>query len=310
MLRKVVLLSFCFLSFVQLVSAQTREICLFDDSIKHTYPKNVCDFIERYINECLSWDEAKYPLYKKMMDDKVLVLDGDINSLVLLTDSCQFSLTRYDDKAYEAKWDSDSTIFRMAFPIQYELLLGKNRKELEDSLYSNIIGAKDDIVTEQPYLELLPDSIVYRTVPHQNYQIPELTNTEYYLQYDSDFCIILDTAYLDYSVHNILLVPSEYNPTLRVIQLLYGHRQKEYSISLWQWLSYCNKENITLYVAIKEKTDAAYIIIMIAENKDLAYNHLIKMAIPLNFLIDENSIWDMQVSAFIPTHNLKNMYKQ
>ena len=205
---------------------------------------------------------------------------------------------------------SDTIIFRMVFPIQYELLLGKNKKELELELQETIIKAVGDEILELPPLKKMVDKDIYYSTPQQNYQIPELSNGAYYVKYDDEYCIILDSAYIEYSLCNILLIPSEYNPTIDVTQNLYGYQQKRYIITLWQWLSYCQEEDITLYVAFKEENNDSYIMTVLAENRDFAYNHLLTFTIPRDFLNAYQVEWKMTMNGFIPTHNLKTMYKQ
>ena len=142
MLRKIAILTVLFFLFAP-VAAQTKILHIFPDSIKQQCPARVCDFIERYAGECLSWNVKGYPLFRKMSDDKVLFLNGDVQSLISLPDTSHFSLTRYDNQGYEAVWTYDSTLLRMVFPIQYELILGKTRRELEQAMEEAILDAKD-----------------------------------------------------------------------------------------------------------------------------------------------------------------------
>ncbi|MBQ7489052.1 MAG: hypothetical protein IJT51_00865 [Bacteroidales bacterium] len=283
---------------------------IFPDSIKRQCPVRVCDFIERYAAECLSWNVKSYPLFKKMSDDKVLFLEGEIQSLFSLPDTFQFSLTRYNDQVYEAVWTYDSTLLRMVFPIQYELILGKTKRELEQEMEEAILDAKDtgDVATLP--LEPLADSSIYCTMPQQHYEIPEMTNICFYRKESGGYYLILDTNYIEYSIRNVVLSPSEFNPLISVTQLLYGHRKKNYTMTLEQWHTYCRQENLTVYAGLKTGTVGYYEAVIIAENKDIAYTHMLTMSIPNNFLNDEKAVWKAKVRSFIPTHNIKNMYKQ
>ena len=290
-------------------SVQTKELHVFNDSVRKVYNTTICNFIERYVNECLNWDKPNYPLFEKMIDDRVALLEGDINSFLTLSDTCRFSLTRYENKFYEAAWsDTDKTV-RMIFPIKYELILGKTKKQLEQELETHILHSIDTSTTILPTLQSQSDSMEFHSVPEQHYQITELTNTTYFKKEGNDYCLILDTLKTGLSLRNILLIPSEYNPNINVIQQIYGFKQTEYIVTLWQWLAYCKNANISLYVAVKED-EKEYKVTVIAENKDLAYNHLIKFIVPNDFITNQNKIWHMQITAYIPTHNLKNMYQQ
>ena len=103
----------------------------------------VCAFLNRYIDELQHWNRADVPLSQKMYDDKFVILDGALENLSQVTDITQFSLVRYDHKAYEASWrNGDNTLLRVAFPIQYELLLGMTQQEIENKLYDYIRSAQ------------------------------------------------------------------------------------------------------------------------------------------------------------------------
>ena len=292
------------------VAAQTKVLRIFPDSIKQQCPARVCDFIEQYAGECLSWNVKGYPLFRKMSDDKVLFLNGDVQSLISLPDTFHFSLTRYNNQGYEAVWTYDSTILRMVFPIQYELILGKTRRELEQSMEEAIWDAKDTGNVTDLVLEPLSDSAIYCTTPQQHYQIPEMTNTCFYRKDSGGYYLVMDTNYIEYSIRNIVLSPSEFNPLISVTQLLYGLKKKEYTMTLEQWHTYCRQENLTVYVGLKTETVGYYEVVIIAENNDLAYTHMLTMSIPHSFLNDEKAVWKAKVRSFIPTHNIKNMYKQ
>ena len=64
------------------------------------------------------------------------------------------------------------------------------------------------------------------------------------------------------------------------------------------------------YVAIEGTSDEAIQVLIVAENIDLAYNHLLSILIPRKALGDVSGTLLVKLNAFIPTHNITNLYEQ
>ena len=62
--------------------------------------------------------------------------------------------------------------------------------------------------------------------------------------------------------------------------------------------------------AVETEYDAATQILLIAENKDLGYNHVLSVMVPKDFAIVSNRALTAKLNAFITTHNVKNLYQQ
>ena len=148
----------------------------------------MCTFLNRYINELLQWEESGVSLQQKMKDDKFVVLAGDIYNLDKIDSTCESSILRYDNKAYEVVWKRDnSIILRVAFPIQYELLLGQSKKDIEASLDSLIMSADvyDDTTLENIHTldSVAPD--IYRVNGVEHYASMEILASSSYVRKDS-----------------------------------------------------------------------------------------------------------------------------
>lgn len=273
----------------------------------------VCAFLNRYINELSQWSEPNVSLFQKMRDDKFVILDGSIDALSSCTDSTSFSLVRYDNKAYEATWNNgNDTLLHVAFPIQYELILGMPQVEIEQNLQDYIVSAHQREKAE--YSNITFDSIapnVYRSTPRQHYQLPALNNSRYFCKLSNDSInLIYDTALVEYSIANLFQDGIEKEYLMQVSQGVYGFRRLNYTISLQQWLNYCEAERLTCYVAIEEETADAIQVLIVAENIDLAYNHLLSVLVPRDVLSKDNGTLLVKLNAFIPTHNITDLYEQ
>ena len=273
----------------------------------------VCSFLNRYIPELLQWNDQNISVYQKMRDDKFLILNGSLESIEKCTDTTSFSLIRFDNKAYEMIWNNGrDTLLHIAFPIQYELILGMPQIEIEQHLQEYIISAPHR--QEQLTADIQVDSIapgLYRSAPKQHYQIPALNNCSYFVESQSgEIQIICDTAYLDYTIANLFQTGLDSKSLMQVSQSIYGFKHLDYTISLQQWLDYCAAERMTSYVAIEGASEDAVQVLVVAENTDLAYNHLLSILVPRNILEGQTGTLLVKLNAFIPTHNITDLYEQ
>lgn len=276
---------------------------------KESHPQ-ICAFLNRYITELEQWNEPNISLPQKMRDDKFVLLEGALENLNQVNDSTSFSLIRYDNKAYEASWTNGrNLLLRVAFPIQYELILGMPQIEIEQHLQEYIMSAPQRDVHNIGDIQL--DSVapnVYRSAPKQHYQIQSLNNCRYfYKNTKGELQLIGDAAKIEYTIANLFQNGLEKNCLLQVSQSVYGFKHLDYTISLQQWLNYCASENMTCYVAIEGETDEAIQVLIVAENTDLAYNHLLSILVPRKALGEASGTLLVKLDAFIPTHNITNL---
>lgn len=277
------------------------------------YPE-VCAFLNRYINELQQWDQTKLSLQQKMRDDKFIVLAGDILDIEKIDSTCEASVLRYGDKAYEVIWKKgNQTLLRVAFPVQYELLLGLSKKDIEPKLDS-LIGSADTckaVVEEIHDLDSVAPSI-YRVNGGEQYATIKALTTNRYVQRDKDGIMryVLDTTYMDYTISNLFQKKETRDYVIQVSQNLYGFEKKHFTTSLHRWLDYCQAANLKSYVAIEAESEDMLKVFVLAENKTLNYNHVLLVYVPKDFLENPTAIFNASVNAFIPTHNVANLYEE
>lgn len=293
-----------------LFSSFARAIDLPCDNTGHP---QVCAFLNRYITELEQWNEPNISLPQKMRDDKFVLLEGALENLSQVNDSTSFSLVRYDNKAYEASWaNGQDLLLRVAFPIQYELILGMPQIEIEQHLQEYIMSASQRNVPKDGDIQL--DSIapnVYRTAPKQHYHIQSLNNSQYFQRTeDGKLQLIGDAAQTEFMIANLFQDGLNKNYLLQVSQSVYGFKHLDYTISLQQWLNYCIAEHLRCYVAIEGTSDEAIQVLIVAENIDLAYNHLLSVLVPRKALGEVSGTLLVKLNAFIPTHNITDLYEQ
>lgn len=285
---------------------------LFSQEQKLAYSSDIYNFLERYFLELYVWKD-KTTLQQKIKDDKVLFTKGTIANLKDINEGTPYQISRTEDKFYEVTWKdaSDNDILSVAFPIQYELLLGMPQEEIARTMFDRIVGAPAHTgPMDSCSIEKVKDDI-YESRPKKFYQLESCNNTRYMMKQDNgDYALIIDPAHADYSVTNIFHESTYCNNPMKVEQSVYGFNTLEYTITLQQWMNYCKDAALTTYTAIEEEYDDAFKVLVVAENKDMGYNHLLSAIVPRDFITKPNAVINCKLNAFIPTHNVKNLYQQ
>lgn len=284
---------------------------LFSSEAKEAYASDVYDFLERYFLELLTWKD-KSTLAQKLYDDKVIFVTGSIESICDIDETMDYSINRVDNKYYELSWmKKDRTVLlSVAFPIQYELLLGMPQVEIANTMYDRIVGAPKytEVVVPDTIQHL--DGNIYRTMPLSSYQLEDVNNALYFKNDNGKYSLLVDTVFINNSATNVMQQVSCCNNPIKMEQSVYGFKTLNYTITLSQWINYCHSASLTTYAAIEEEYDDALKVLVVAESKDLGYNHLLSFIVPRNFIQQPSAEIKCKMSAFIPTHNVKNLYQQ
>lgn len=287
---------------------------LFIDEVRNDYNGYVYDFIERYFGEISKISDSE-TLDLKLHDDKVIFLKGSVDVIQNLTDSTDFHMIRHGDSYYEATWkDKGSDLLSIAFPIQYELLLGKPKIEIEKEI--------DQVVGSYPCTPCAVDGhhkvkeerngeILFRSSAAAFYQIPSLNDRVYYSQgKDGAFSLLCDPRYLEESVTNLFHPGSRKECKMVVEQNVYGFKVRRFNMSLCRWLRYCDANGLHIYAAIEEESADSYKVLVVAQCSDLGFNHLLSADVPKTFISDGEPVMNVKLNAYIPTHNVKDLYQQ
>lgn len=285
-------------------------IRLFSPQLKEEYTSDIYDFLERYFLELLTW--KKTSIKQKMKDDKVMFVKGTPDILSKISETTPYSINKVEHKYYEVSWKNASgeDILTIAFPINYELLLGMPQAEIANTMYDRIIGSPrstESIDTDS--LEQV-DSTLYRTAPLHWYQLEEVNTALYFTKSDTGYDIVVDTAYINYSAINALQQITKCNNPISVEQSVYGFKTLSYTITLSQLVNYFHNAHLNTYAAIEEEYNDAIKVLVVAESRDLGYNHLLSFIVPRDFISKPTAELKCRISAFIPTHNVKNLYQQ
>ena len=285
---------------------------LFLPEMKAQDPSPIYNFLERYFLELASWQDP-FTLNQKMVDDKFGFVKGELKSIYSITDSTSFYVQSTDNRYYEAVWprNDGKEILHVVFPVDYQLLSGRSKIELEKNAFRDISTAKKSIEEnlDVSELEMTHDGL-FRTVPQNHYEVATLNDCRYYVKTTNEqYELLADTAYLYESACNLMLCSSASDFPLMITQKLYGGESQNFSASLQQWLSYCKSSHIKLYCAVEEEYEGGLRLLVLGENKEFGYNHMMSVYVPRDFLSRPGCPLRAELNAYIPTHNMKSLYE-
>ena len=285
---------------------------LFHPDIRASYSPIVTDFLERYFLQLCTWKD-KSTLSQKLHDDKVMFTAGSVSAISSITPETAFCISRTDSKYYEATWSVNSKpILSVAFPIQYELLLGMPQAEIEQGLADEIFHTMPATFAP-PQPQSLTETVegIYQSAPVANYMIETLTTCTYYTKdNDGSYSLIVDAAHPDMSATNIFHDASAFDNNIVIDQELYGFKKKHFVASLQQLVAMFKMQGFTVYTSVESTSADARRVLIVAESKDLGYNHMLSVVVPDSFISNPKAEFTARLFAYIPTHNLKNLYKQ
>ena len=311
--NKMALIGICFFVSMQGIA---QRFNLFAPEIKTEYPSVVYDFLERYLYEIDSLQTNGGPVDLRLRDDKVLFLTGNASTARHITPDMPFSVASTAAKFYEVSWvDSLGTcVLDVAFPMQYELILGKSKVELEQ-VFKEVLSEPRNytpLLKDKDRLLLQTDSCLM-TQPICHYYVESLNTATYYRRDANDsLYVVFSPNDKWHSAANLFqgCVDSISDYILYVEQNLYGFKKKQYTIPLSLWLAYCQAMKFQVYFAIEEEREDGLKALLIAQSTDLGFNHMFSLIIPDDFVEHRNSVVKGSLHAYIPTQNVKDLYKQ
>ena len=295
---------------------------LFTMQQKELYPSPIYNFLERYSLELDLPRKEPFSVDKRLKIDKVHFYKGDFSVLKNLgaDSTLVLTITRSNDKSYLVSWEKDSVLLcSVRFPINYELIVGKNRIENESLLPQAIIEHVCDsgIVqnVKMDYLELYGDSIKQCYILRCGYNgISSMANNKYYIMEDDsiNMCKRLNLIYSsDFpieSFYNLFTSHSIDNDFISNINMFKSNFKKEtFSVPLNKLLCFFSKEGCEPYIGVLSYDTITNMVEAVIEmrNNDLAYEHMLKVEMNLNQLPSKSGHIEITLWPYIPTQYLK-----
>ena len=294
---------------------------LFNDAMRQQQPSPVYDCVEY-----AALDRNMLHSENDLLLQKIQLFNGSWQTVgdVRPTDRCSVGL-RYG-KVYQVTWSRNGQeMVNMAVPIDYELLLGANRRELEQHLADEIVRQH---VKRPPYH--LAEELLQRTaeegiyvLPGDTFLIRGLTRNTYYTkailsqQVDSTtyeeerMHILIDPRHPAETMANLLMSTDPQLPDAVVtLQLqLSSYAKKTVSFTWRQWSSYCEKQGCTSYYIYDNTQNSVVKGYVLMHNKALGYNHLLAVTCTNDDLVSDVPSFSGKAYLFIPNVEASKLFK-
>lgn len=273
--------------------------------------RQVMRFLERYMLELLTLRDVR--LVDKKADDKVFFRKGDINTLLRNAQNDVFSLTRHPEY-YEATWTRKGIVdVTIVFPPNIELITGATAVELKNGLQAQLRGSSQDTLPVAEWSEnVLEENAdgLWTTRPVSYYGLKTLNDVVYLTKVGTKYVPVFDAKYAEETAINLALgVVANSDYRFVVEQTLYGFKDVTYTVSLNQWLNYCHENGMKLYASVEEVRGDGFKLFVLAESKDLGFNHVLSLVVPNTIVTNRQGVLKGTLTPFIPTDNVKNLYE-
>lgn len=309
------IIAFSLVLSVQELSSQAkadREKCpdLFSPELKKSPDAPLCAFAERYLHELSNSrpEEAR----KKMDADKFAIEYGNPAIIPFLDASKDVRIAiRNDKRCFITWWDKEDELLSISFPIQYELILGLNKIEIENRLKDKLLHFSTTFIPEPVKEEdLIPagPSNFFIATPGF-YQVENMRSDQYYIKEENRVRLLDDTGYPLETLSNLMTSGlMDYNIKVNITQKKYNNKQEHILIPLNQWTSACLSEGCIPYFGIEYYDEHIVRATVIMENRRLGYIHIFFFTFPLQLLQKKSGRIDATLYAYIPVHNLNNLF--
>lgn len=293
------------------IAATSQELSFFSPEVRQAAPRTqvaVMDFLERYFKDLFTQEQTT--MQTKMADDKVYFRQGKPSDLYLVRDTMPFYVNLYDHY-YEVSWNVEEHPFvTIVFPAQYDLILGLDQDEAKNKFKEVIITAPERQLNEQIPSSLEKNDEGIYVSSKSTFHLTSLNDAIYYNKVLESYEPIFSKDHLEYSAANLFhgLIPdADYR--MYVEQSVYGMKTISYSLTLKQWLNYCAEWGMKVFFAVEEVREDGLLALVIAQSKELGYNHLLSVTIPDKFISNKNAVLKVRMTPYIPLHNVKELVK-
>lgn len=269
----------------------------------------IMDFLERYFCELPHLKHTT--IATKLADDKVFFRNGSLSDLSQVTDTMPFSINFFE-KYFEVEWKKQKKPFvTIVFPAQYDLLLGMQQEEAQRT-FKDVVEAAPQRTNSSDMpkgIKKLEDDVYMAKTG--SLELESFNDATYYNKVKDTLYPYYDKKHQDYSAANLfhgLLSKKDYR--MYVEQSVYGLQSISYTISLQQWLDYCALWGLNVYFGVEEERKDGILALVIAQSKELGFNHMLSVVIPDKFVTDKNAVLKVRMTPYIPIHNIKNLFQK
>lgn len=292
---------------------------LFSDSVRCIINSPALNFVERYSLELELPIDTIWSKKNRMEIDNVKFKKGDFDFFKRLPNDSLYSfMLMVKEHKYVLKWENDRKVCcEIEFPMHYDLIGGRERIELENSLKIEI---DQDLCLPNPKslisLDMLEkDSLEgYYVLRRGNFYSKGLNSDQYYsLEGDSTIIPYYEKFHIVETLSNLFSIPgyNNNNLVLNIRMQKYGLNYDSFSVPVSRWVKYCLNQGCTPYfgiISIGEKGTLQCSLMM--NNSRMAYLHAMKITLNYSVLDKMEGHMEAELSSYIMTSKIKKLFKE
>ena len=281
---------------------------LFSDFMRNDAGQRVLtDFLERYFL-LLAYPPADHSVKHILRDDRFKFVYGTLATVATLHPGDGFGYST-DDKKYVATWTRNGQeLLTVTFPMEYQLLMGVSKSEAEDGFEyeqtRQLTAARQQREPDASMLTPSPQPFYYTHEGGWYLRKTINASTYYCRKSDQRYQLVSDVSHPAETAANMMLsetAPGNYQ--LDVTQVLYGFKNKQFSVSLRQWIAHCKATGCTLYFGIESVDYDQVCASVFAVNEREYYNHVMSVTIPMSVIDNRQGAIKARLHTYVPMHN-------
>lgn len=229
-----------------------------------------------------------------------------------INDSANVTMRDFpNEKKFLFQWtDKKGNILcNVKFPMNYSLISGLDMEEIQNKLEFELQHhtAKGNVTmpTINPNKLLQQNGIYVNKGDH--YIIEEFNANTYYAD-NLGQKPVNSVQYPVETLANILTGITPSGITANVTQNKYGLKKSNYTVKLNDLIDFFYANNCHPYFGVERVTDSEIVALVIYENTELFYNHLLNVTINTNVIAKGSGTIKINAYCYIPTHNLKALF--
>lgn len=283
----------------------------------------IADFVERYwLSLTLPLDRQK-SVRQQLKEDRFVFQTGSVESVAVIQQDTTMEMScQLTPELVTLTWGRQGkTVCCITFPVDHELILGRRMLENDRRLPQEINGVR---IKERPKraaataLSLHADSLSGLLVDRAGCYLDSSLKSERYYTRSADGVSlepVFDSDMLEESILNLFTdsdIEEAGNVRLSICHKIFGLKEQTVETSIRNFVAYSMQNGCKPFVGIVSVDgDNARLadVLVIMHNEQLGYNHVLRVSLPLECISDGSGTSSARLNAFVPSSNIKNLFK-
>ncbi|MDR1338449.1 MAG: hypothetical protein LBK58_00060 [Prevotellaceae bacterium] len=302
-------------------------LILFPQTMDRDFARPVYGFVERYLLALLlkrDLAEQRYLLREDFVTLNVNgrnFLDGKRSlSLILqpIDSLSPFTLTG-DSSHFRIRWALENEDVELSFPKQYDLILGRDKKELAEGFRKEL----ETFVCPETGREMSADNAGSAWLPFtyiqawdireeidDTYLIPQMRSGRFLYRTGTGYEYVFHKDMGAESLLNLFANADEMKRKNKLQLTVMGYRlADEFSLETNCLCAYMKAQKCKVYVGLETATDKEFTGTVMYVNRDLMYKHLLYFKFPTEAFLQDDIPVVVTLYPYIPIRNIATLYE-